>query len=62
MRRAFTSLEAPGLRADDVNLIVPEYPLVQPTDVNHCDLTRLSDSVWRGLGQFHEEAKSNATA
>ena len=59
---AYTSMETPGVRINDVGLVVPEYPLAEPQDVNRCDLTRLSESLWSSVGQFREEAKSRATA
>ena len=59
--RAYTSLEAPGTRAGDTGPVVAEYPLAESQDVNRCDLMRLSEAVWRGLGQAQEEAKSRAS-
>ena len=60
--RAYTSLEAPGVRATDAGLVVAEYPLAESQDVNRCDLMRLSEAVWYGMGQSREEMKSRASA
>ena len=59
--RAYTSLEAPGIHADD-ELIVPEYPFLDPQDLNQCDLTHLSNSLWHGVRQFHKETTVRASA
>jgi len=59
--RGYTSLEAPGVRAGDTGPVVAEYPLAESQDVNRCDLMRLSEAVWRGLGQAQEEAKFRAS-
>ena len=60
--RAYTSLEAPGTLFGAEDLVVPEYPLIESQAVNRCDLTRLSESIWRGISQVDEEAKSRAPA
>ena len=58
--RAYRTLETPGTRASEIGLVVPEYPLTESQDVNRCDLKRLSEAVWHGVGQAHKEAKSHA--
>ena len=60
--RAYTSLEAPGMRPNDIGIVVPEYPMIESQDVNRCDLRRLSEAVWFGIDQTHKEAKSRAPA
>ena len=50
------------MRTSEVGFVIPEYPLVEPQDVNRCDLSRLSESVWHGIGQIQEEAKSRVSA
>ena len=59
---AYTSLEAPGVHVNDVGLIIPEYPLAEPQDVNRCDLARMSESFWGSVGKNHVGAKSGAAA
>lgn len=53
------ALEAPGIHANQTSLVVPEYPLAEPQDVNYCDLERLSEAVWQGI---RKEAESRAPA
>ena len=43
------AVEAPGIHSHQASLVVPEYPLAEPQDVNYCDLERLSDAVWHGV-------------
>ncbi len=60
--RAYKTLEAPGSRASGFGLVVPQYPLTESRDVNRCDLKRLSEAVWHGVGRALEKAKSRAAA
>ena len=55
---ACKTMEAPGAHASDAGFVVPEYPFADSQDVSFCDLKRLSEAVWHGVGQAKVKAKS----